>query len=80
MTDSQKDDSGFVFGIIIGAIIGAVVAIVIHQQDKDEVIKQLKTKIEQVFNPHPSPRRKIKTNQPKPRPIKKPKKFIIAKK
>lgn len=89
MNKDQKDDSGFIFGIVVGAIIGAVVAIVIHQQDKDEVVRQLKTKINQILNPQsvsgssqkPSRRQKIKTNQliaqkisqPKPRSVKKPK-------
>ncbi|MDP4010228.1 MAG: hypothetical protein Q8P53_04585 [Candidatus Shapirobacteria bacterium] len=47
--EDNSSSASFMFGIIIGAIAGAIIAVLIYRNNKNEVIKTLKNKIESFF-------------------------------
>ncbi len=74
-SNEEKGSSSFVLGLVFGLIAAAIVAVLIYRHRQSDVVKNLKSKLEEVLNSYlgiskPAP-------APKKSPVSKPK--LIAK-
>lgn len=60
----NQNNSGFTFGLLLGAIIGAIVAIYIYKNNKSDIFKKLKEKLENYFKEAPKKTSKIAVTIP----------------
>lgn len=50
MSEKQNNSGSFIFGLVLGAVIGAVIAVIIYKNNKNKVLKDLQTRLQDFFN------------------------------